>query len=69
MSIYVVNDCADTRFSNFSIKNLRENEKVRETIFVYSHGAQVESFMQKNYQKSRDTVSLKLSVCKQDMEF
>ena len=38
---------------------LRENEKVRETVFACSYGAQVESFKQKkNGQKSRDTVPL-----------
>ena len=40
---------------------LRENEKVRETVFACSYGAQVESFKQKNGQKSRDTVLLRAS--------
>ena len=35
---------------------LRENEKVRETVFACSYGAQVESFKQKKGRKSRDTV-------------
>ena len=35
---------------------LRENEKVRETVFACSYGAQVEYFKQKNGQKSRETV-------------
>ena len=39
---------------------LRENKKVRETVFACSYGAQVESFKQKNGQKSRDTVPLSL---------
>ena len=32
-------DYADTRFSNFAIEYLRENEKVRETVFDYSYWA------------------------------
>ena len=38
---------------------LRENEKVCETVFACSYGAQVESFKQKKGQQSRDTVPLK----------
>ena len=37
---------------------LRENKKVRETVVACSYGAQVESFKQKDGQKSRDTVPL-----------
>ena len=40
----IVIDCADTQFSNFAIKHVRENEKGRETDFACSYGAQVESF-------------------------
>ena len=52
-------DYAETRFSNFASKYLRKNEKVRETVFACSCGAQVEYFMQKKLLKSRDTVPLK----------
>ena len=38
---------------------LRENKKVRETVVACSYGAQVESFKQKDGQKSRDTVPLR----------
>ena len=38
---------------------LRENEKVCETVFVGSYGAQVESFKQNKGQKSRATAALK----------
>ena len=42
-----------------AIKYLCKNEKVCETIFACSHGAQVESFKQKNNgRKSRDIVPL-----------
>ena len=41
---------------DFIIKYLRENEKVRETIFACSYGAQVESFKQKIGQNFCDTV-------------
>ena len=47
------------RFSNFAIEYLRANEKVPETVFAHSYRAQVETFKQKNGQKSRDTVPLK----------
>ena len=36
-----------TTRTHFFRKYLRENEKVRETFFVCSYGAQVESFKQK----------------------
>ena len=36
------------------------NEKVCETVFAYSYGAQVESFKQKSDQKSRYTVPLRI---------
>ena len=39
-------------------EHLRENKKLRETVFACSYGAQVEYFKQKNGQQSRDTVSL-----------
>ena len=42
---------ADTRFSNFSIEYLRENENFRDTVFVCSYGAQVESFKPKKWSK------------------
>ena len=32
-------DYADTRFFNFAIEYLRENEKVRETVLAFSYGA------------------------------
>ena len=55
--IRVVNDYADTQFSNFAIEYLHENEKLWESAFACSYGgAQVESFKQKNGRKSRDTV-------------
>ena len=47
LRVRVVNDYADTRFSNLVIEYLCENEKVRETVFVCSYGAQIESFKQK----------------------
>ena len=51
-----VNDYADT----FAIENLRENEKVCETVFAcpYTRRAQVESFKQKKSVKSLVTQSL-----------
>ena len=39
---------------------VRENGKVRETVFACSYVAQVESFKQKYGQKSRDTVPLSI---------
>ena len=46
---------------------LRENEKVSETVFACSYGAQVESLKkEKNSQKPRDTVpfnKILLTVC------
>ena len=36
----------NTRFSNIAIEYLRENEKVCETVFACSYGAQIESFKQ-----------------------
>ena len=59
LGVRVVLDYADTGFSNFAIKYLRENEKVRETVFACSYGAQVESFKQIKFIKSRDTVIIK----------
>ena len=40
---HVAVDYEDTRFLNFKIEYLRENEKVCETVLVCSYGAQVES--------------------------
>ena len=40
----------------FAIEYLRENGKVRETVFACSYRAQFESFKQKNGRKSRDAV-------------
>ena len=40
-------DYTDTRFSNFAIKCLCKNEKVHETVFTCSYGAQIESVRQK----------------------
>ena len=54
----VVNDYEDTRFSKFAIEYLHKNEKVRES----SYEAQVDSFKQKNDQKSRDNVHYRLGV-------
>ena len=57
--VCVVIDYADTQLLNFAIKYLLENEKVCETIFACSYGAQVESVMQNNSgRKSRDTVPI-----------
>ena len=42
--------------TSISKEYLRENKKFRETVFVCSHGAQVESFKQKNDHTFRDTV-------------
>ena len=39
---------------------LCENEKFRETVYVCSYWAQVDSFKQQSGQKSRDTVSLRI---------
>ena len=46
------------QISNFAINYLRKNEKVRETVFACSYGAQVQSFKQNNGRKSRDIVPL-----------
>ena len=48
-------------FFNFTIKYLSENETFPETVFACSFSAQIESFKQKNGQKSRDTVLLRAS--------
>ena len=45
--VLIVVDYVDIRFLNFAIEYLRENEKSHETVFAFSYGAQVESFMQK----------------------
>ena len=58
LGVRVVLDYADTGFSNFAIEYLRENEKVRETVFACSYGAQVESFKQKKMVKNLVTLSL-----------
>ena len=58
LHVWVVVDYAETRFLNFVIKYLCENEKIRETVLGCSFGAQVKSFVQNNIsRKSRDTVS------------
>ena len=44
-------DFPEAQFSNFAIKYLSKNEKVRETVFACSYGAQIESFKQKNWSK------------------
>ena len=54
MGVGVVVDYADT-FLRISSRK----QKVRETAFVCSYGAQVESFKQKHVQKSLDTVPLR----------
>ena len=59
--ISVVVDYADTRFSNFVIAKVCENEKIRDTILACSCGAQIESNEPKNRsRKSRDTVPSRL---------
>ena len=40
-------DYADTWFPNFAIEYLHEDEKVHETVFACSYGAQVKSVKQK----------------------
>ena len=42
-TVFAKNVC-HTRFSNFAIGYLHENEKVRDTVFACSYGAQIESF-------------------------
>ena len=59
LRVGVVVDFADTRFSNFAIEYLRENETVCETIFACSYRAQVESFKQKMFE---NLVTLSLEV-------
>ena len=57
---YMDNWTLDMQFSNFSIKYLCENEKVREIVSACLYEAQLESFKQKNNgRKSRDTVPLR----------
>ena len=56
LRLCLILDYSDTQFSNFAIEYLREKERVRETVFACSYGAQVESYKQKNRRKSRDTV-------------
>ena len=48
----------DTRFSNFAIEYLRENETFYETVFACSFGAQVESLKPKKMVKNLVTLSL-----------
>ena len=57
MSACVVVDYADTPFWNFAIKYLRKNEKVNETIFARSYGAQVKSFKLNFFLKNLVTLS------------
>ena len=47
VSLVRVRVVVDTRTHVFR-EDLRENEKVRETVFVCSYEAQIESFKQKN---------------------
>ena len=54
----IVTDYAYTRFSNFAIEYLRENEKVRKTVFACSCGAPVKSFKHKNNVRNLVTLSL-----------
>ena len=49
----------DMQFSNFAIKYLHKNEKVRETVFASSYGSHNESFKQK---KVNNLVTLSLYV-------
>ena len=58
--VHIVVDYAeDTRFSNFAIEYLCKNEKLHETVYACSFGAQIESFKPKKYdRKSRDAVPL-----------
>ena len=58
--VSIVVDYADTGFSNFAIEYLRENEKVRETVFACSYGTQ-NLLSQTNCQKSRETVLLSVN--------
>ena len=51
LSVRVIVEYADMRFSIFAIEYLRENEKVLETVFAFQ--------AKKNYRKSRDTVPLR----------
>ena len=59
LSVGVVVDFADTWFLNFAIEYLRENEKVRKTVFSCSYGAQIECFKQNKCRKSCDTVPVR----------
>ena len=56
----VINDYADTQFSNFAIEYLHEREKVRETVFACSYWVHVESFKQKQYGQNFGTLSIKV---------
>ena len=47
MRVGVVIDFADTRFLNFAMEYLCQTEKVHETVFTCSYGAQIESVRQK----------------------
>ena len=58
----VVNDFVDTHFSRISSRK----EKARETVFACSYGAQVDSFKQKNGQRSLNTVPLILAGMKNE---
>ena len=61
MLVRIVVDYADTQFSNFAIKNLRENEIVHETVCacsMCSYGALVESFRQIKMVESLVALSL-----------
>ena len=49
--VCVVVDYADTRFSNFAIEYLRENEICRKTVFACSYEPLDESFKQQKWSK------------------
>ena len=61
LCVRVVVDYADTRFSNFAIEYLRENEKFCETFLSIHMGPRSNLYSPKNGQKSRDPVTLKNS--------
>ena len=58
----------DTGFFIFAIEYLCKNEKVRETVFACSYGAQIESLSQKKDRKYRDNVPVKDWVALQNMK-
>ena len=56
--VRLVKDYADTRYLMFAIEYIHENEKVRETVFVCSYMAQVESLKGKKLVKILVTLFL-----------